>query len=434
MRALTTAAIERLKPPPAGQVDYFDKGYPGFALRCSYKGAKTFVHVYRYAGKLHRATLGRFPAMSLADAREAWRRGREAMERGDNPARQRTANPDTFAAVAAEWLKRDQATNRSAADVARRIAREATPAWGDRLIATITRRDVIELIDQVGDRGHPIAARRLHAHLHRLFRWAVGRGILDRNPMTDLPKPGAEVRRDRVLGDAEITAIWQASAAIGAAEEHGLPAGWPFGPALRLLMLTGGRKEEICALRWSEIADDAISLPGERSKNAEPRIIPLSAPAQQLIAALPRIGDSALVFTTTGRTSISGWSKIKRLLDDKVAEIHGARLTPWRLHDFRRTVATRLQGLGVGLQVIEAVLGHIAGSRAGIVGVYQRHAFDAEKRQALAQWADELIRITTPKESSSPAANIVQLSTPEESASLAANIVSLPTERDRRRA
>lgn len=421
MPGLTTAAIERLKPPAAGQADHFDKGYPGLALRCSYKGAKTFVHVYRFNGKLHRATLGRFPAMSLADAREAWRRGREAIERGDNPAKQKAANPDTFAAVAAEWLKRDQATNRSAADVARRIAREATPLWGERLITAITRRDVIELIDEVVDRGHPIAARRLHAHLHRLFRWAVGRGILDRNPMTDLPKVGQEVRRDRVLSEVEIAAIWQACAALGAAEEDGFPTGWPFGPALRLLLLTGARKEEICSLRWSEIVGDAINLPRERTKNGEARTIPLSTPAQRLIASLPHIGESAFVFTTTGRSSISGWSKAKRTVDEKIAEeLAGATAAggetdqqpaspvpmeggedeaagtkPWRIHDIRRTVATGLQRLGVSLQVIEAVLGHISGSRAGIVGVYQRHAFEPEKQHALAQWADELMRIVS---------------------------------------
>lgn len=421
MRTLTTAAIERLKPPSAGQIDHFDRGYPGLALRCSYKGAKTFVHVYRWGGKLHRATLGRFPLMSLAAAREAWRHGREAIEHGGNPARPKAADADTFAVVAAEWLKRDQGANRSAAEVARYIAREATPAWGGRLIGTLTRRDAIELIDQVADRGKMTAARRLHAHLHRLFKWAVGRGILERNPLTDVPKPGEEVRRDRVLGDKETCAVWQACAALGAAGQDDFPPGWPFGPVLRLLLLTGARKEEINGLRWSEIAGDNINLPGERTKNGAPRTIPLSAPALRIIAALPHIADSDFVFTTTGRSPISGWSKKKERLDAKAAEILGVEALPeWRVHDFRRTVATGLQRLGIGLQVIEAVLGHVSGSRAGIVGVYQRHAFDVEKRQALAQWASELTRmIAAPPDD-------------EKDEATAANVIALRTAKTRR--
>jgi integrase len=413
MRALTTVAIERIKSPARGQVDHFDKGYPGFGLRCSYRGAKTFVHVYRLHGKLRRATLGRWPAMTLAEAREAWRLGREALDKGEDPARSLPRPPDTFAAVADEWLRRDQAGNRTVDDVARIVAREVTPAWGDRLITTINRRDVIELIDAVADRGHPIAARRLHAHLHRLFRWSVGRGILERNPMAELPKPGDAVRpRDRVLGDAEIAAVWKACAAIGAAEQSGIPAGWPFGPIIRLLLLTGARRDEIGALRWSEIVGDEIRLAGIRTKSGEPRVIPLSAAAAELISILPRIAESGHVFTTTTRTHVTGWSKAKRLLDEAVAELNDAPLPAWRLHDLRRTVATGMQRLGISLQVIEEVLGHVSGSRAGIVGVYQRHAFDAEKRDALEKWDAEIKRILSGSPVAANAAKVVPLRRP----------------------
>ncbi|MGD0332459.1 MAG: integrase family protein [Xanthobacteraceae bacterium] len=466
MRKLTAAAIERIKPPARGQVDHFDKGYPGFGLRCSYRGAKTFVHVYRLHGKLHRVTLGRWPAMPLAKAREAWRLGREALDKGEDPAFSLPKPPDTFAVVADEWLRRDQAGNRTVADVARIIAREVTPAWGDRLITTVNRRDVLELVDGVADRGHPIAARRLHAHLHRLFRWSVGRGILERNPMAELPKPGDAVRRDRVLGDAEIATVWKACAAIGAGEQSGVPAGWPFGLIIRLLLLTGARRDEIGALRWSEIVGDEIRLAGVRTKNGEPHNVPLSAAAAELIGTLPRVGESDYVFTTTGETHVTGWSKAKRLLDEAAAQINGTPLAgvrgrytaddadahtkhadtatkkkiwaeianqalqdgksdeaavaeaneavakmpaPWRIHDLRRTVATGMQRLGVSLQVIEAVLGHVSGSRAGIVGVYQRHAFDAEKRDALEKWSTEIERILGEKPTTAQPANVVVL-------------------------
>jgi integrase len=240
---------------------------------------------------------------------------------------------------------------------------------------------VIELIDGIVDRGAVTYARRVHAHLHRLFRWSVGRGILPLNPMADLPKPGGVTERDRVLGDTELAPVWRAAVAME----------WPFGPIFQLLILTGARREEIGALRWSELDGNVIRLTGARTKNAEPHTIPLSPPAMAVLDRLPRILGSEFVFTTTGgRTAVSGWSKAKRLLDEAVVKLNKRPLPDWRIHDLRRTTATGLQRLGVSLQVIEAILGHVAGSRAGIVGVYQRHRFEADKAAALAAWADHV--------------------------------------------
>jgi len=380
-RNLTAAGIERIKPPRQGQCDYFDRGYPGLVMRVSYGGSRTWSYVFRLHGKLRRQTLGRWPGMSLAEARDKWRDAHKLVSQGESPMRRRPVAADSFAAVTVEWLKRDQAGNRTVADVKRVIERNAIPEWRDRLIGTIARRDVIELLDAVADRGAPITARRLHAYLHRLFRWSVGRGIIEANPMADLPKPGAEVKRDRVLTDAELAAVWKATEQLG----------WPFGPAIKLLILTGARRAEIGALRWSEIHGAEIRLEGFRTKNNEPHTIPLAAAAVEIIESLPRIGDGDIVFTVTGKTSISGWSKVKATLDVATTKTYGRALPNWRLHDLRRTCATGLQRLGASLQTIEAVLGHISGSRAGIVGVYQRHAFEAEKRQSLEAWARHLV-------------------------------------------
>jgi len=372
-RSLTTASVARLKPPSQGQLDYFDKGFPGLALRISYGGGKSFVFFYRISGKLRRMTLGTFPALSLADAREAWRCARKEAIAGRDPvlARKREKPAIDFEHVASEWLMRDQAKNKSRREVQRIVNRELIPAWGQRPVPEITRRDILDLIDGIADRGSPIMARRVLAYVHRLFKWAVGRGIIDTNPATDLPKPGSETKRDRVLSDDEVIAVWNASISLG----------WPFGEAIRLLILTGARREEIGALQWNEIADRQIRLSSARTKNGNPHTIPLSAPALTIIEGLPRIVGSTLVFTTSGKTPISGWSRAKVALDEKIAIP-----TPWRIHDLRRTVATGLQKLGISLQVIEAILGHVSGSRAGVVGTYQRHSFDDEKRAALEAW------------------------------------------------
>ena len=375
--SLTSAAVERIKPPATGQTDLFDRGFPGLCLRVSHGGAKAWSYVFRVHGKVRRVTLGRWPTMSLAEARDAWREARKAVDRGENPARQKPADADAFENVMAEWLRRDQSKNRSLGEVERSLKRDVLPAFEGRSIVTIGRRDVLDVLDAIADRGSPVMARRTAAHLHRLFRWAVGRGIIAANPMADMPKPAAPKARERVLTDAELVAVWKAADRVG----------WPFGPIVNLLMLTGARRNEIAALRWPEIKDDRIELTGARMKAGEPHTIPLSSAAVTIIEGLPRFTRTELVFTTTGETHVSGWSRFKELLDRTAAEIAGEPLPDWRLHDVRRTVATGLQRLGVNLQVIEAVLGHVSGSRAGIVGTYQRHTFADEKRAALEAWA-----------------------------------------------
>ena len=371
-RALTAASVDRIKPPASGQEEHFDKGFPGLALRISYGGGRSFVFFYRMGGKLRRMTLGTYPAVSLVQARQAWRDARQNVAAGRDPAkvRKREEAGSDFESVVRDWLKRDQAKNKSVREVERVVERVLLPAWGHRAVKDITRRDLRDLIDGIADRGAPVMALRVHAYVHRFFRWCVGRDIIEANPATDLPKPASETRRDRVLTNSELIAVWNGAGKIG----------WPFGDAIRLLILTGARREEIGQLKWSEIKGDVIALEGARTKNAVPQTIPLSLPAATVLQQVPRIADSERVFTTNGKTAVSGWSRAKSRLD----ELSG--VSDWRVHDLRRTVATGLQKLGVNLQTIEAVLGHTSGSRSGVVGVYQRHSFDAEKRSALDAW------------------------------------------------
>jgi integrase len=372
-RNLTAASVMRLKAPPGGQVDYFDKGYPGLAVRVGGGGRRTFVYFYRLNGKLQRMSLGTFPALELKGAREAWRIARADVDAGRDPSNPRPVRGFTdFAGVLQDWLHRDQEKNKSHDAIKRLIDKDVTPLWGNRQISSITRRDVRDIMEAVADRGSPITARRLHSHLHRLFRWAVDqeKGGIQSNPAAGIIKPGEETKRDRVLTDKELAAVWKAA-------EH---VGWPFGSAIKLLILTGARRAEIGELRWSEIHTNTIALAGDRTKNGEAHDIALSKVAISVVKSLPNVAGSEYIFTTNAKTPVSGWSKAKSEIDKL------AKIAPWRIHDLRRTVATGLQKLGTNLQVIEAVLGHVSGSRAGVVGVYQRHSFDAEKRTALETW------------------------------------------------
>lgn len=376
-RVLTAAAIERIKPPSEGQVDYFDRGYPGLALRVSYGGARAFCYFYRFNDKQWRYKLGLFPAMSLAEAREAWRLAREDLVRGRDPAatRKRDTGATNFEGVVAEWLKRDQSKNRTHDEVKRIVERVLIPAWGHRSVADIGRRDILDVLDEIADRGKLTMARRVQAYIHRFFKWCVGRGIIDSNPATALPKQGEEVRRDRVLTDDELKSLWKAADKIG----------WPFGSAIHLLILTGARREEIGQLRWSEVQGDKIQLEGVRTKNGEPHTIPLGKSAQAIVDDLIKVGGSDFVFTTTAKTPISGWSRVKSDLDD---DLKFER--PWRYHDIRRTVSTGTNELGIEPHIVEAILGHVV---KGVAGVYNKAKHDTAKRAALEVWGAHVMAL-----------------------------------------
>ena len=159
--------------------------------------------------------------------------------------------------------------------------------------------------------------------------------------------------------------------------------GWPFGPLVKLLILTGQRRDEVARMPWAELdlAERLWRLPRERTKNNRPHEIPLSDAAMAVLDSMPRI-DGPYVFSTNGEGPASNYAKNKRKFDALLP----ADMPAWRLHDLRRTVASGMARLGIGLPVIEKVLNHTSGSFAGIVGVYQQHTFADEKRQALEAW------------------------------------------------
>jgi integrase len=234
------------------------------------------------------------------------------------------------------------------------------------------------------------------------------------NPLADLPVTKSTAKRERVLTDDEIAEVWRAAG----------DAGSPYGAIIPLLILTGQRRREVAGMTWGELSDDLTTwtLPGERTKNGAAHVVPLSVPARDLLKALlpgdaneakrvltERRAAGTLVLPGAVGTPFSGWSKSKGALDKTITEAartSAASLAPWSIHYLRRTVATGLQRLGVRLEVTEAVLNHISGSRGGIAGVYQRHDWAAEKRAALEAWAAD---VTTVVAGRTPTGNVVTL-------------------------
>ena len=357
---------------------YYDDRLTGFGLRVGDTGTRSYFIEYR-AGRgrgapKRRLTLGRHGHLTVEQARKAAQEQLGRVAAGEDPATRRKAvalaQSQRFETIVAEWLKRDQAANRSHNEVKRLMERDVLPVLAGRPIEEIRKRDIIALVDAIADRGAPIVANRVLAHTKRLFKWAAGRDIIESDPAAHVEKASPEVSRDRVLSDDELVAVWRAAEGIEG----------PFGAGVRLLIMTGARREEIFSARWSELSKsgDALALPRERAKSNEQRVIWLSPRASDIVEGLPRLGPFML--TTIGDRPFSNISKNKARLD----ELSG--VTGWRLHDIRRTVATSMQRLGVRLEVIEAVLGHVSGSRRGIVRTYQRHTFENEAREALAAW------------------------------------------------
>ena len=362
-RTLTVETIGRIKASTVRR-EIADAVLPGLYLVIQPSGARSFAVRTRIADKPVKFTLGAWPLLDLTKAREMARAKIGAVHEGVDPRAADKAAAEvakhTVLSVCQDWLRRDQADNRDVATVRRIMAREVLPYIGEMQIEAVRKRDLISLIDRVADRA-PIRANRVLAHTKRLFRWAAARDLIEVNPAANIEKPTAERARDRVLSDAELVAIWHAAGRVGGA----------YGAGVRILMLTGCRVAEVFEARWSEIEGDALRLPAERSKCREGRTIWLSPPAREIVDALPRYAGCDWMLTASGRNPFRAMATSKDRLDRELA---AEALPDWRHHDFRRTLATGLQRMGVRLEVIETVLGHVSGTRAGIVGTYQRHS------------------------------------------------------------
>jgi integrase len=271
--------------------------------------------------------------------------------------------------------------------------------WTDKPISEIARRDVIAVLDKIVDRGSPVTANRLRAHLNTLFRWAKGRDMIEANPLDGTRPPAPERPRDRVLTELEISLLWRASGEIG----------FPFGPLYRLLLLTGQRLREVAEMTRREVAGGEWTIPGARTKNGDQHVVPLSPDALAILEAMPRIG-AQLIFTTNGDAPVSGFTRAKDRLDAAIAKIVEAEgLDPvpaFTIHDLRRTAATGMAGLGFPPHIVEAVINHRSGTRRGVAGVYNRFDYADEKRRALEAWARRVAEIVAGREQ---AGNVIRL-------------------------
>jgi integrase len=383
---LTKATVAGLSLP-AGCNDkiYWDDDISLFGVRLRKGGSKGWVFWYRLGGRaspLHKISLGATSAMSAAEARAEAAKLHAKVQLGQDPVSEKAESiqraSETFESVLGVFLARqaERLKPRSYVGVEYHLRVQSKPFH--RLpLAQIDRRAIARLLAEVGVASGPFAANRLRASLMTFFTWCMREGLIDSNVVIATNKNHEGGSRERVLSNDELHAIWAATS-----------GGDQYSAVVRLLLLTGARRDEIGGLKWDEIdfANAMISLPGERTKNSKPFDIPLAPAVLAMLEAQPR-RDREFVFGR-GQGGFSGWSKSKMELDQR------AQIAPWRLHDLRRTVSTIMHDrLAIQPHIVEAVLGHISGHKGGVSGVYNKAAYRTEKAAALALWVEHVLAV-----------------------------------------
>jgi integrase len=383
---LTKANVSKIALPPGkSEVIVFDDDVPGWGLRIRAGGSATWIFQYRQGSKQRRLTLGSATAITAQNARERASQLHASVKLGEDPAGQkiesRARAVETFGSVLQPYLVHKKAglKPRTYEEVERHLLMHAKRLHG-LLLTTTDRRTAAALLTDLAANNGPNLANSVRASLSAFFSWAMREGLAEANPVIGTNRAATNGARDRVLSDSELRSIW---AALGDND---------YGNIVRLLALTGQRRDEIGGLRWHEVNLDkaVISLPADRTKNSRPHDIPLSPAALSILKHQTRFAG-ACVFGS-GADGYRGWSNNKTMLDARIAG-NGA-IAPWRLHDLRRTVSTRMHDdLGIPPHIVEAVLNHVSGHRAGVAGTYNRATYSKEKAVALTRWAKHLLAI-----------------------------------------
>jgi integrase len=413
---LTATTITKIEIP-AGRSERFawDDEIAGFGIRLREGGSRTWVFQYKLGAKHRRMTFGSVDAMTAQKARERAGELHAQYRLGQDPAAQkheaRTRAADTVEPLLREFLEHQQTKKRkdgsqglkprTYVEVERHLLKDAKVLHGLR-IDVVDQKQIAAVLDAIG-KENPTTANRVRASLSAFFNWALKRGHIKINPAA-LTDRNAEHARNRVLNrdpknprnrPDELRVIWNA-----------LPAG-DYGDILKLLLLTGCRRDEIGSLRWDEIADDgtAIELPGERTKNGRPHRVHLSAPARAILKARKKVDGRELVFGI-GDGPFAGWSNSKERLDADLARIckeQGRKPLPeWHLHDLRRTLATLMaEDLKVAPHIIEALINHVSGHKAGVAGTYNWATYDEETAAALDAWGRHVLALVAPRKTAS---------------------------------
>jgi integrase len=372
---------------PDGKTDviHFDSTLPGFGFRLRASGGevrKSWVVQYRRAGATRRMLLGSAEVLTAEQARAQAKKILTKVALGEDPSRERAtrraADKFTLASVVEEFLsaKQPNVRPRSFVEAARYLRGKYFAPLRTMPLDSITRRDVAARLLVIARENGAVTASRARSALSALFAWSMGQGLAEANPVVGTNQPKTPPSRDRVLDDGELAAIWRACGDDD------------FGRIVKLLMLTGARRTEVGGMMWGELDLDrgTWTLPAQRTKNGRQHTLPLSASAVSVIKAILQRVDRDCLFGERGTSGFCSWATAKAALDARL----GGKVAKWTLHDIRRSCATHMANLGVQPHVIECVLNHHGGFRAGVHGTYNRNPYLAEMKMALQVWSDHI--------------------------------------------
>jgi integrase len=376
---MTVRSVEAIRAPASGQVDYWDADNPGFGLRVSAGGRKAWIAMYRHGNVKRRLTLGSYPPLSLAEAREKAGRAHHAVQyHGTDPAiaKKEAREGESFADLARDYMERHaKRRKRSWRKDLLILEKDVLPRFGKRKARDITRRDIIALLDDIVARGAPIQANRTLEIVRKLFNWSVGRDILDANPCYRISKPSRENRSDRVLSDEEIRAVW-------AALECEVPL---TAAAFKLRFLTAQRGGEVLTMLWDQISNGWWTIPAEVAKNGMAHRVPLSPQSLALLDEIRPLGKGSEWVFPGARGD--GHRVAIHKAHNRIRHRAGVAFVP---HDLRRTAASFMTGMGISRLVVSRILNH---AEPGVTAVYDRHSYDFEKCAALDAWSKRLEEI-----------------------------------------
>jgi integrase len=381
----TDTWIRKLKPPPARK-DYTETNRPGFMLRVFPSGAKTFRYRYEMDAERRVFTIGPYPQMDLETAHERYEAARKLVATGTDPIavaadqKQEHIEAATVGALIQEWQTRYADKERKRPDQCKALLDANVPASFRKVKAkSVRRRQVVKLLDSIVDRGAPAVATDVGQLLAQIFKWGVNKDIVEASPLVGMEKAGGtETPRERSLTDAEVKAVWHRLDKCAMAECIRI--------ALRLILVTAVRRIEIATAKWTDIADNIWTIPGEISKTGKPHAIPLSPLAIRLFDQLKVLADGSEFVLPSAHWKTKAMSSLtERAITRAVRENESVFGIPhWTPHDLRRTARTGMAKLGIAEAVAERVINHMP---EGMVRVYDLHHYLDEKRDALNKWA-----------------------------------------------
>jgi integrase len=392
LQGLKTAAAQAKKP-----TYLWDTDTKGFGVRASPSGSLSFVFQTwegGRGGKSRRITLSE---VTLDKAREEAQGKRVEANKGEltSPRQERLRlqrqkqQQKTMAEVLSLYLEENRDTGRYWSELEDRFNKHLLPylKGSTRRMTEITLEDLRELLRSYNDR--PGAKRGVYCALSPLFKWALAEGYIASNPLASVPIPKGVNSRDRTLTEEEIRVFWEAASKLG----------YPWEPFYKLLLLTAQRREEVSAIEWAELdlVQGVWSIPGSKTKNKKAHIVQLSLQAIEVIRTIKKVKGVTFLFSTTGKTHVSGYARAKERID----KLLPSDFPPWRIHDLRRTAKTGFASLGVPKEVSEKILNHVSNSSSDLEAIYNRYEYLSERKKALNKWGEYISQLVLTPETKS---------------------------------